>query len=136
MLETKLSELTVNTQGDAMAKLLDGGFVDVMTGPKPADGDEKITTQRVLVTMTFGRPAFKATKSGVMNANPLTPGIGVAEGDPEWYRAYTPDRRPVMDGTAGKSNANMVLPVKTIVEGVTVGSLSFTHTVSKSLPGI
>ena len=134
MLETKLSELAVNTQGDATAKLLDNGYVDVLTGPKAKDADEAITTQVVLVTMSFGRPAFKSTVGGVMVSNSLSSGMGLAEGVPAWFRAYPADRSSsVFDGTAGKANANMIIPASKIVEGVTVGCSSLTHTIVKSL---
>lgn len=136
MLETQLSDLTVNTQGDATASLLDNGYVDVFTGPKFQSADEAVSTQVVLVTLSFGRPAFKKTVGGVMVSNPLSPGMGLASGDPVQFRAYTSDRRSaVFGGTAGQKNANMLLPVKTIVEGVTVGCSGLTHTIVKAIAG-
>jgi hypothetical protein len=142
-LDTNLSELTVNIQGDAAARLLDNGFIDVLTGPKFKTPDEEITSQVVLVTLSFGKPAFKATVGGVMVSNPISSGIGVSTGDPVQFRAYPEDRRSfVLGGTAGKGKGedgkgfNMELPAKTIVEGITVGCSGLTHMLRKSMPGI
>lgn len=134
---TQLTDAAVSVQADAMAALLDGGFVDVMSGAQPASGDTPIDTQKVLVVMSFGKPAFRPASLGVIEANTIAPGIAIATGDPTWFRAYRADHKTsVFDGSAGKTNANMILPAKTIVEGVTVGCSSLTHTVVKSQAGI
>lgn len=138
VMQTTLSELTVNAQADVMAGLLDGGYIDVMTGPQPNGTDEQVTTQRVLVVMTFSKPAFTSAQGGVIAANPIGAGVGVADGEAKWFRAYRADHRtPVFDGSAGKgAGNNMSLPSKMITEGVTVGCSGLTHTVRKSMPGI
>lgn len=137
-LNTQLSDVAVEAQADVLAALLDGGFVDVMTGPQPDSGDDPVTTQRVLVTMRFGTPAFVRSDSGVIVANPMSSGVAVADGEPKWFRTYRTDHTtPVFDGSAGKAqDNNMVLPAKTIVAGVTVGCSGLTHTVRKSMAGI
>lgn len=135
--DTQLSDLAVNTQGDALGALVDGGFIDVMDGRKAASGDEEVTTQRVLVTMTFGKPAFRPSASGILSANGITAGVATLSGEPSWFRAYRADHKTgVLDGTAGTKDANMILPAKTIVEGVTVGCSGLTHSVVKSMAGI
>jgi hypothetical protein len=137
-LDTKLSDLAVTVQADALAGLLDNGFVDVMTGPKPDSANEPVTTQTVLVTLSFGKPAFLKSVGGVIAANAIAPGVAMGRGDATWFRAYRADHTtPVFDGSAGKGKGfNMELPAKTIVEGVTVGCSGLTHTVTKSMPGI
>lgn len=137
MLNTQLTTLAINKQAEVLGELLDNGFVDVMDGAQPRNADEPITTQRVLVTMTFAKPAFREAKDGVIAANRLMPGVAIETGDPTWYRAYQSDHKTVVfDGTAGMKNANMILPAKTIVQGVTVGASGLTHTVVKSMAGI
>ncbi len=135
-LATRLTTLVVNAQADVLAKLLDGGFVDVMDGRQPDSADEAITTQTVLVTMSLGSPAFLGAVGGTIAANPLGPGIAQVQGDPTWFRAYRSDHRtPVFDGSAGRKDTNMILPVKTLVAGLTVGCSGLTHTVAKMLTG-
>lgn len=135
-LQTRLTNLAVNSQADVLARLLDGGFVDVMDGKQPDTGDDPITNQNVLVTMRFGSPAFLEAVGGTIAANALLPGIALTQGDPTWFRAYRADHKTVVfDGSAGRSNANMLLPVKTLVPGLTVGCSGLTHTVAKASTG-
>lgn len=138
-LDTKLSDLAVNVQADALAALLDGGFVDVMSGPKAKTADDPVTTENaVLAVLGFGSPAFLPAVKGLISANPLTPNVAVADGDPKWYRAYRADHTTaVFDGTAGKGKGyNMELPARTIIAGVTVGADVLTHEVAKETRGI
>ena len=137
-LNTQMTDFAVEVQADALAVLLDSGYIDVLTAPQPDNGNETITTQTVLVTMSFGRPAFMKSDAGVISANPINAGMGIADGDPRWFRAYRADHKTaIFDGSAGKAkDNNMVLPAKTIVEGVTVGCSGLTHTVRKSMPGV
>lgn len=138
MLQTKMSSFAVAVQADALAALLDGGFIDVMSGDQPDNGGDPITTQRVLATMSFGKPAFLKSVDGILSANPINSGVGVTDGDPRWFRAYAADHKTaVFDGSAGKGkDFNLQLPAKTIVEGVTVSVTNLTHTVRKSMAGI
>lgn len=136
---TKLSSLAVDAEGDAFAALMERGFIDVMTAPQPEGGpEEPIKNQVVLVTLTFGSPAFQKAVDGILSAFPISPSIAMADGDPKWFRAYRADHKTaVFDGSAGKAkDNNMVLPAKTIIAGVTVGCSSFTHRLPKSTPGI
>lgn len=138
-LDTKLSDLAVTVQADALAALLDNGFVDVMSGKKADTANDPPTAENVvLVTLAFGAPAFLKSVGGVIAANALMPGIAMGRGDPVWFRAYRADHTTgVFDGSAGKGKGfNMELPAKTIVEGVTVGCSGLTHTVVKAMPGI
>jgi hypothetical protein len=134
---TQLTDLAVNVQANALAALVDGGFVDVMTGKQPDAGDIDITDQVLLVTMGFGKPAFRGAMGGVLSSNGITAGVAISDGDPTWFRAYGPDRRtPVFDGSAGVSDSNMILPAKTVIRGITVSCSGITHSVVKSMAGI
>ncbi len=140
MLNTQLSEATVNAQADATARLLDDGYVDVMDGTQPKSSDEAITTQKVLAVFRYGKPAFRSAVDGIIDANTLTGEAARASGKPTWYRAYRSDHKTaVFDGSAGKKGGkeryNMELPADTIIEGVTMGCPSLTHAVAKASPG-
>lgn len=136
--KTTMSTLAVNIQANAIANLLDGGFVDVLTGPQPEFSDDPLTTQKVLVSMRFGSPAFRQAEDGVIVANPITSGVGVRDGRPEFFRTYRPDHQTsVFDGSAGREkDNNMILPAATIAEGVTVGCSGLTHVVRKVMTGV
>lgn len=140
MLDTQLPDDVVNAQAALLANLLRGGFIDVMTGPKPKNAEGAIDKQRVLVTLRLSDPAFRDPQSGVIATEMLQSSEAIADGDPVWFRAYQADHKtPVMDGTVGKANPtekfNMTLKVRTIVEGMVLGA-SLSHTVRKSMAGV
>jgi hypothetical protein len=75
---TVLSELSVNTEANAFAALMDGGFIDFYDGAPPKDADTPVKGQTLGVTLGFGSPAFGPAVAGVITANPITPGVAVA----------------------------------------------------------
>lgn len=136
-LNTQLTDLLVNAQAELMGTLLDGGFIDILTGPQPTKGGAPIESQTVLVTLGLSDPAFGGPAMGIIRTVSVNPGVAVADGDPVWFRAYRADHEtPVIDGSAGREKANLILPVKTIVRGMTIGCDGFAHSVVKSLTGI
>jgi hypothetical protein len=133
---TQLTNLFVNTQGDNVKTLFNSGFIDILDGTQPATGDTAITTQAVLVSLTFGSTAFGSTTAGVMTANSITSGTAGATGTASWFRCYKSDHTTaLMDGSVGTSSANLILPTTTINSGQTVSCSSFTHTISKFTSG-
>jgi len=135
--QTRLTNFAVDAQANLLGALLDGGFIDVMDGKQPESGDVAIADQQLLVVLGFGIPAFVHSQEGVIFANAISSGVAVGAGNPTWFRAYRSDHRtPIFDGSVGRENANMILPVRTIVEGVLVHCSSLSHTVVKSLSGI
>ena len=127
---TRLSNLSVNTQASALAELLDDGFIEVYDGEQPSRAEADITSQKLLATMKFGSPAFRPPVAGVIIANAIAPGVAVATGRPSWARISSGDRSPVMDVSAGTSNCTMILPVAILEVGITL-TVDFSHTVIK-----
>lgn len=137
MKDTQLTDLAVNTEADALGKLLDDGYVDILDGAKAETGDTPLSGQQLLVRLGFGAPAFRSSVGGILASNPLKSAVAQGTGKPTWFRAYTPGGNPVFDGSAGRgSNFNMQLPADMIVEGMTVGCSGITHSIVKSMAGI
>ena len=132
---SQLSNLVVNTQCNALAALLDNGFIDVMDGPQPAAADLPITTQTLGVTLTFGDPAFRPPVAGVLVSNTIQPGVAVASIRPAWARIYKADHKTtIMDISAGTENSNLIIPTAHVEKGMTL-SAEYTHVIAKSAPG-
>lgn len=137
MLNTKLSELVVNEQALVIARLCAGGYIDVMTGDQPENATDEIERRFVLVTLRFADPAFKDAVDGTIIANPLISNVAIADGVPKFFIAYAADHQTVVfSGSAGTEKANMILPVKMVVAGMTIGGAGLTHSVIKSMPGV
>lgn len=134
---TKLSDLVVNAQGDALASLLTNGFIDIYDGAQPDSADSP-TTARLCVTLRFGSPAFASAQKGMLAANPIKSGVAVADAEPAtWARLYKEDHKTaVMDVSVGTRDANIILPTARIMKGVTVTCSSFQHSIAKSAVGV
>ena len=127
---TRLANLAVNTQASALAELLDDGFIEVYDGEQPSRAEADVTSQKLLVTMKFGSPAFRPAVAGVIIANPISPGVAVVTGRPSWARICRVDKTPIMTVSAGTSNASMILPVAILEAGITL-TVDFNHTIAK-----
>jgi hypothetical protein len=133
---TQLTDLFVNTQGDGVKSQFNSGFIDILDGAQPANGNTAITTQNVLVSLTFGATAFGSTSAGVMTANAITAGTATRTGTAAWFRCYKSDHSTaLLDGSVGTSSANLILPTTTINNGQTVTCSSFVHTISEATSG-
>jgi hypothetical protein len=131
-----MTNLAVNTEGDALAALMNSGTIVIYDGTQPATGDTALSGNNVLVTLTFGATAFGASSAGVITANAITSGVAGASGTASWFRIFeTGGSTKVMDGTVGTGTHNLVLPTTTITSGQTITCSSFTHTIAKSTSG-
>lgn len=130
MKQTRLSLYAVNAQAEATAKLLDGGYFDLMTGDQPASADDSVPDEMRLARCFFGSVAFGAPRNGVLEANPITKAVATRTGPPTWCRCLTRDGLPILDGSVGKSDANTITKVLMIVEGQIVNITGFKHTIS------
>ncbi len=110
---------------NAVAALLDSGFIEVYTGTQPAD-DGTLTGTK-LVTLTFGATAFGASSSGTATANTITSGTAVATGTAGYFALLKSDGTTVVEtGSVGTSGADLNLSTLSIVDGATVSCSSFT----------
>jgi len=113
---------------NAALALLNGGSLKIYTGTQPALNGA--VTGTLLVTLTFGSPAFgTATASGgtvTALANAITSGTAVASGTAGYCALTESDGITVVfTGTVGTSNANLVGPSTAITNGANVSVSSF-----------
>lgn len=131
---TQLAYATCNAQADALAALLNNGYLRIYDGTQPANADTAVSTQVLLAELRFNATAFGAAANGVITANALTAeDAALATGTATWYRALASNGTTVvMDGNVGTSNTNLVVPTTSIVSGLGVSVTSLTHTVPRS----
>jgi hypothetical protein len=132
-LNPKLSNEAANAEADAVAALLDNGYLRIYDGSQPANADAGIGGANLLAELRFNADAFAAAAAGVAAANAFTQDASAnATGTATWFRALKSDgTSPIFDGTVGTSGANLNLNSVAIVAGVAVQVTGFTFTASK-----
>lgn len=137
-LNTQLSNAAVNAEADALAVLLNTGYLRLYSGTQPATADTALSGNTLLAELRFGATAFGASVAGVLTANAITADSSAdATGTASFFRALKSDGTSViMDGTVGTATANMVIATTTITAAQTVSCSSFTHTVAKATSGL
>jgi hypothetical protein len=128
-------DAAVNAAVNAVAALLNSGFIKVYSGSQPAvDGS---VTGTLLVTMTFGATAFgssSASGSGATaTANSITSGTAAATNTAGYFALVKSDGTTVVGtGSCGTSGADLNFNTTSIVSGATVSCSSFTITMPQS----
>jgi len=131
-LNPKFTNLAVNTKVDALAALLNSGFLDIYDGTQPVTADTALGAQVKLARLTFNATAFGAGVAGVATANAIVSDSDAdATGTATWFRALKSDGTAVLDGSVGTSGANLNLNTVAIVIHAAVSATSFTLTESK-----
>lgn len=133
MRNAKRTNLAANTACDAMAALLDNGWLDIYSGVQPATADAAVAGT-LLASLRFGTPAFAPAAAGIAFANAITQESDApATGTAAWYRCTKADHTTgVQDGSVGTSDANLVLDTLAIVQHGQVPLASFTLMERKS----
>ena len=120
MKHARLSLHALNTKADALASLLDGGFLDLYAGSRPTT-PEAAAPATALARLHFADPAFAPADAGVSEAHPLrAEDAAPAAGHATWFRCVTADGRAVVDGSVGTNDADLVLSTATILVGTRV----------------
>lgn len=129
----RMSDQAVNAEADALALLAVLGTIRLYDGTQPATADTTISGQNLLAELTFGAPAFGASVSGILTANPITlDSAADMSGDAAWFRvSQTGTDFPLWDGSVGVSGCDMNLNSITITSGLPVTVSSFVHTIPK-----
>jgi hypothetical protein len=132
------SDATTIASVNAIAALVNSGFLKIYSGSQPTDANTAITSQTLLSTLTFGSTAFAtATASGSAGSKVVTAtanAIGsdtnaAATGTASWFRAYKSDNTTgAFDGSVGTSGADLNLNTTSIVSGATVSVTAFSIT--------
>ena len=132
-LNPKFSNTAVNTEADALATLLNSGYIRIYSGTQPVDADTAVTSQPLLAELRFNATAFGAAVTGVITANAITSDSSANNtGTATWFRALKSDGTTVvLDGSAGTASTNLVLESADLVAGDPVGIETFVLTVGK-----
>lgn len=128
-----------NAALDALLDALNGGYLDVYNGTRPADTTVAVTTQTKLVRFSFATPAFGAASSGAKALSGTLTATVLAGGTPTWARGVTSAGVVVVDievacallngVSQDTSTANVVLSAGPLVQGAdcSVSSLTFSE---------
>jgi hypothetical protein len=136
MLNTQLSNRTVNRQAQSIIDDLDDGYFEIYTAPQPPNADTPVAAQQLLAQLRFASPAAPAPVDGVINFTNPDPVNGLLTGNAAFYRWLMADGvTVVMDGSIGTTQANMILNNIKIVSGAKVTLTAVSHTVEKSGAG-
>jgi hypothetical protein len=136
---TQIANVVVNAQGDALAALLNTGYLRLYTTAQPATADTAIAAQTLLSEHRFNATAAGATAAGVITFNAITSAVAAATGTAVWFRALKSDGvTVVMDGSVDvtANTPNLVLNSTAISSGANVSITSFTHTLNKATTGL
>jgi len=130
----KLSNSTVDVQGDATAPLFDNGYLRIYDGTQAATADTAVGAQVLLAELRFAATGIATSVNGLLTAAALTADSSAnASGTATWYRALKSDGTTVIcDGSVGTSGCDLNLNSVAISSGAAVSVTSFTHTIPKS----
>lgn len=137
-LNTQLANATVNAQADALATLLNNGYLRIYDGAQPATADTALGAQVLLAELRFNATAAPASTVGLLTFNAITADSSAnASGTAAWFRCLKSDGTTVvMDGSIGTATANMILSTTTITATQNVSCSSFTHDVLNASSGL
>ena len=129
----KASNEAVSAAADAIAALLNNGWLKIYDGAQPATANTGITTQVLLAELRYGATAFGPAVNGVATANAITQdSSNNATGTASWFRALKGDgTSPVFDGSVGTSGCDLNLNAVALAAGAATAVTSHTITVSK-----
>jgi hypothetical protein len=139
-LNTQMANAGVNAEADALAALLNDGYLRMYDGVQPVTGDTDIEDQVLGAELRFGNPAFGAAEAGVITSNALTSDSDAnATIMATWARCFQSDGvTPVLDGSVGVKDLpnpgdryNIELNSAAIQIHAEVSISSFVHTVTK-----
>jgi hypothetical protein len=131
-----LSRRAASAAADAVTALLDGGYLQLFDGIKPARADAPPGRSVLLCELHFARPAFRPASDGIAQSNPVPPAAATAYGEARWFRCLSAALEPVLDGSIGAvgSGADMTLSSSTIPAGVLVDLERVTYTHPRTTP--
>lgn len=136
MRNTRLSEMVVNAQADALAKLASGGFILYFDGKQPRSADDPLTVQKCLARMPLPDKAFYPSKDGVIEAVINREyADGLESGDATWFRVINYAGKPLWDGSIGlikdKEPSDMTVSTRRIEKGARIYCSSLKYKVPK-----
>lgn len=121
-----------NVANNAVAALLNTGYVRIYSGTRPANGQAALSGNTLLAELRFGATAFGASASGVATANAITQtGTNNASGTATFARLFKSDGTSQirdMDVVVSATPDAVVASNTTVVAGGTFGISALTMT--------
>lgn len=135
---TQLSNTAANAKANALARLLDNGYIRVYDGTKPANANTAVGAQVLLAELRHNATSAPAAVAGLLTYNAITQDTAAnAGGSATWFREFQSDGTTVVkDGTVGTTDANMIVPSTTVVAGVPFEITTMTHQEALSATGL
>lgn len=132
----RLANATVNAEADALARLLDNGYLRIYDGTIPTNADTAVGAQVLLAELRLNATSAPAAVAGVLTFNAVTSDTSNnATGTAAWYRALSSNgTSAVMDGTVSLTGGggDLIINAVAIVVGAQTDITSWTHTVPKT----
>jgi hypothetical protein len=129
---TSLTDEGAAAQGNALARLLDGGQLRVYAGTVPSSVRAALGAATLLSTLTLNNPCAPVTTNNIITFYAISPANAVATATATFYRLCKSDGTPVAQDTAGGpgSGAALIFDSADIQSGATVSVSSLSHTVT------
>ncbi len=129
-----LTNVAANAAADAIAPLLNNGYLRIYSGVQPATADTALSGNTLLAELRFGATAFGAAAAGVATANAITADASAdASGTATFARLFKSDgTTAVLDCTVGTGGTDIVLNSAAISAGATVSISALTFTEQKT----
>lgn len=129
----KLANTGADTECNALAALMNTGYIEIYSGTQPANADTAVSTQTLGSTLRFSSTAFGSSSGGVATANTITSDTNAAATiTATWFRILKSDNSTVvMDGSICTSGCDINLATTAIVQHATVAISAFTLTQGK-----
>lgn len=129
----RLANATVSAQADALARLLDNGYLRIYSGTQPATADTGLSGNTLLAELRFNATSCPAAANGVLTANAITSDASADNtGTATWARLLKSDGTTVVqDCDVGTSGNTAIINSTAISSGAQVDCTSWTHTVPK-----
>lgn len=125
-----LSNTGANAGCNAVAALLNNGYLRIYDGTQPATANTAITTQNLLVELRWNATAFSAASGGSASANAITAGTATATGTATWARFFESNGTTVVadEMVNAGGGAGIVLATASITTGIVVSIDSYVIT--------
>ena len=131
-----LSYISANAELAALAPLMNSGFIEVYSGPMPANANTALSgSNTLLATLTLSPTAFGAPSMGTITANTIGSAPAINTAIAVFARIYQSDGiTVVMDVTVGisGSGAEMIVATTSFIGGATISCSGFTHTITSA----
>lgn len=132
-LNPKFSNVCVNAEADALAALLNTGYLRIYDGTQATNADTAVGAQVLLAELRFSATAFPAAVAGLLTANAITSDASAnATGTATWFRALKSDGSTVVyDGSVGTASADAIINTTAIQILALVACTALTIQISK-----